>query len=106
MKGTLLAPDKKTTIPSNAKWLAGEGAGAWFVIEKEESLNVQEYRLRRFAPDGVLHCNRIFRVTEGAFDIAIPFDFTYPSHCAICTVIQNKHKVVLKHVKRQQPINQ
>ena len=88
---TLPPPDVPGAIPKNAKWLSGEGAGSWFVIEKLKD----NFLITRYSPTGVLEC-------ENNFKSSLPFnpkdDFTmnYPSHCAVVSVIQEGSKIIFK----------
>ena len=78
-------PIKPNNIPNKAQWLAGVGAGSWFVIE----IDLKKYRIKRFSPEGILECDRLFIVDKDDFDINIEYQFTYLSHCKECTIIQN-----------------
>jgi len=72
-------------IPSDSQWLSGVGAGSWFFIIAEEN----QYRIKRFSPEGELECDRLFAVDSSDFDINTDYQFTYLSHCKECTIIQN-----------------
>lgn len=72
------------TLPSTAKWLAGEAAGSWFVIEKDEGIT---YKISRFSPEGNLECESVFK-SERAINTEENYTITYPSHCAVVTIIQ------------------
>ena len=84
--------DKPANIPENSKYLHGIGASAFFYIEKSKEQNL--YRIRRFNENGKLDCDQIFRLQTKGFDISSEFEFTYVSHCAKCTVIQNGFKFI------------
>jgi hypothetical protein len=73
-------------IPSDSQWLSGVGAGSWFTMETEQ----QEYRIKRFSPEGKLECDRLFTVDDNSFKIKTEYQFTYLSHCKECTIIQNE----------------
>jgi len=47
------------------------------------------YRIERFSLEGELECSRLFKVKQSNFDINVPFEFTYLSHCKECSIIQN-----------------
>lgn len=87
--GTILPPKKPTSIPVDAKWLSGQGAGVWFYIEATEKETI--YRIKRFTPEGELDCDRFFEIEKSAipFNISKPFEFTHISHCSKCKIIQN-----------------
>lgn len=91
----LPAPDK---IPENlnksAKWLAGEGAGSWFLITK--TVIEKHYEISRFSPKGNIECIGIFESNQ-CIDLDKDFSLTYPSHCAHVTVLQYGKTIILKH---------
>ena len=82
-------PPKKTkNIPKGAQWLGGIGAGSWFCLSKES----KDYLIKRFSPYGKLECEGFFVVDDNSFRIDESFEFTYLSHCSLCTVLQNDKK--------------
>ena len=83
-------PALPTRLPAIAKWLSGEGAGSWFVIEEGE--NSLQYKITRFSPGGIFECGGIF-IAEKSFDLKKGFAMTYPSHCLKVTIICDKGKV-------------
>jgi len=89
MKSTLPPPPRPDSLPESAQWLAGEGAGSWFVIAKTRKKNY--YKISRFSPVGKLECKGIFTQDHNIedFDIELPYKITYLSHCAQVTVVQN-----------------
>ena len=78
-------------LQSTAKWLSGEGAGSWFVIEIE---NDTQYKITRFSPDGNVECESLFRSNIKNIDLEKDFDITYPSHCATVSIIQGKELII------------
>lgn len=86
----LSAPDLPGNLPYTAKWLSGEGAGSWFVIEEVE--NNQYYKICRFSPEGNFECEGIFK-TDKRIDIKKSYSLTYPSHCSKVTVMQGIEKI-------------
>jgi hypothetical protein len=90
----LPAPDK---IPENlnksAKWLAGEGAGSWFSIEETERKNT--FEICRFSPIGKLECKGVF-ISTNKFYLQKDYEITYPSHCAVVTVIQENQTITFR----------
>lgn len=91
---TLPAPKKRpSNLPHSSKWLAGEGAGSWFTIEKTPTKNV--FKVYRFSPEGIMECEGLF-FTDSHFDLEKGYELTYPSHCAVVTVIQNADSFTLK----------
>ena len=87
---TLLAPDLPENLNANSQWLAGEGAGSWFQFD----FMIDGIEVKRFDPYGVLECEGIFAVHNN-FDPSKSFEITYPSHCAIITVLQKGQTIRL-----------
>jgi len=83
---TLLPPELPINLPPNAKWLSGEGAGSWFVIESADKN--QTFEISRYSPDGQLECEGIF-YAQNKFDIQKDYQLTYPSFCNKVSLIQN-----------------
>lgn len=48
-KTTLPAPEQPSSLPSNSKWISGEGSGSWFTYEKPEAAGIF-----RYTPNGEL----------------------------------------------------
>ena len=88
---TLVAPALLSLLPSHAKWLAGEGAGSWFVIDFEAQ---GLYRVTRYSPSGIEECSGIFETTD-FFDLEKEYKVTYPSHCVKVTVLQGYKDIIL-----------
>ena len=82
---TLSAPELAEGIPENSQWLAGEGAGSWFTIEREG----KDYRITRYSPEGKIECSGLFNTSsETDFNINVPFEFVHLSHCKSVTIRQ------------------
>jgi len=90
----LEAPDCPAHIDQKALWLAGEGAGSWFTINKLASW---QYHISRFSPKGVLECEGKF-LNKELFDINQPYEITYPSHCALVTLIQDDQLILFERI--------
>ena len=86
--GTIHAPRKPVEIPNHSQWIFGQGAGAWFSLDKTECL----FNIKRFSLNGKLDCDRFFEIEENGsiFDIEKPYQFIHLSHCAKCRIEQNK----------------
>ncbi len=95
----VLPAPKKTPIglPNTVKWLAGEGAGSWFLIEETVSKN--NYKVIRFSPKGAIECEGLF-TTKQLFELNEEYSITYPSHCAKVTLSQFDKIITLQ--KQQQ----
>ncbi|MFT6502483.1 MAG: hypothetical protein ACJASQ_002610 [Crocinitomicaceae bacterium] len=89
----LSAPSIPNNLDRNVKWLAGEGGGSWFLIEYIEAA----YRVSRYSPIGNLECSSSFSSTL-TIDLAENYSITYPSHCALVTVIQNEEPITLNAI--------
>ncbi|MEO9806077.1 MAG: DUF6695 family protein [Reichenbachiella sp.] len=87
----LPAPSLPSILDSSAQWLAGEGAGSWFVIRM---LAGGQFSIKRHAPSGELECEGIFQTTA-EFVASMPFTITYPSHCQTVSVIQDHRLITL-----------
>lgn len=88
------APEKlPANLPKSVNWLAGEGAGSWFLIEK--TLVENQFTVSRFSPEGTLECSGVFS-TDTPFDLNDTYHLDYPSHCKQVTVIQFGKRIVLE----------
>lgn len=89
----LSAPSIPDHLDGNVKWLSGEGGGSWFLIECIETT----YKVSRYSPNGNLECSSSFSTTE-TIDLTGIYSITYPSHCAVVTVIQNNKPISLNAI--------
>lgn len=97
LSGTIHPPILPSGLPKDCQWLAGEGAGTWFHLSKPSNLLEEEFRIRRYSPEGKLDCDHTFILSSRnnvEFDIGKPFKFTYLSHCQKCTILQNDQKYI------------
>lgn len=85
---TLSAPERPNSLPEHAKWLAGEGAGSWFVLNSEN----QVIEISRYSPSGDFECGGTFK-TDQQFDSRRDYQITFPSHCAKVTLLQNGNRI-------------
>lgn len=87
LEAPLIKPD---SIPSTAQWLAGEGCGSWFHIERRDDFLV----VSRYSPSGKIECAGKFLQTKGIPFIETElFEFTYLSHCSEVCILQHKQKL-------------
>lgn len=93
----LPSPVRPNHLPESALWLAGEGAGSWFVLTK--NLN-NTFKIVRYSPKGNLECEGVF-FTEQMLNLSSNFEIIYPSHCAVVTLLQGNEKIKLKIVKNE-----
>lgn len=96
VKLTLPEPQKATQIPAGAKWLGGEGAGAWFHIEK----NGIGYKIARYSDNGDLDFESKYEIADEAeFSTNKDFTIDYVSHYLQVKVMQNKKTIKFKRIK-------
>ncbi|QQR86960.1 MAG: hypothetical protein IPJ76_01665 [Flavobacteriales bacterium] len=83
---TLPAPLRPAHVPADAQWLAGEGAGSWFVLRWSDGLLHAE----RLSPCGDTECQGLYMLSCADMpDLSERVEVTYPSHCAVITVLQS-----------------
>ncbi len=97
LRSTLRAPEKHHSIPEGAQWLAGEGAGSWFIIESENGA----IKSTRYSPEGIVECSGLYTIhgTENIEDV-LSATITYPSDCRLITMLSNKGPIVLRLEKK------
>jgi hypothetical protein len=92
---TLTAPSLPKNLSNKAQWLAGEGAGSWFEInELDEALS---YRIIRYSAFGELECESVF-IPSTVFNSKTKYAFTYPSHCAKISILQDSKIIVFTRI--------
>ncbi|MFW5757221.1 MAG: DUF6695 family protein [Bacteroidota bacterium] len=93
---TLTIPARPSSIPEKSVWIAGEGAGSWFHIEK---ISRNLYHITRYAVDGMIECKSDFEL-EGTHELNIHKDFSldYLSHCQQVIAIQDQKKFLFKRL--------
>lgn len=81
---TLPIPERHASIPENAQWLSGEGAGSWFVFEFENTL----LKVTRYSPHGVIECTGLYENRDALKLINgnKSFFVSYPSNCKIVSL--------------------
>ena len=89
----LKAPKKHPIIPSEAKWLAGEGSGSWFHFHDEK----ESLRITRFSAEGNIECSGIFNASQPVV-LQVPFEMNYPTHCQLINIIQQGTRVVFNRI--------
>lgn len=79
LQSTLSRPAKHHSIPDNAQWLSGEGAGSWFACSFSEA----KLHVTRYSPDGTVECSGIYETTinNATIDKFGNFRVDYPSNC-------------------------
>ena len=95
VKDTLSAPIQPASLPEKVQWLAGEGAGSWFHIEKEKDL----YRIYRYSPDGRMECSGNFKIMNLLrLDLNISYEFVHISDCDQIKIKQEGVYIILKNI--------
>ena len=84
-------------ISIEAKWLKGEGAGAWLLIEDEKQ-SQKEFRIKRFSEYGIQEFDLLFEIEGGELNLQKPYSFDYPSHASKCTILQGGSMFTLKRI--------
>jgi hypothetical protein len=86
IRSTLSAPAIPDDLPAKAQWLAGEGAGSWFHIEK----NNDQYKICRYDPEGKIECSGLFSsLSDHNFNLKESYTFIHLSHCEEVMIKQN-----------------
>ncbi len=89
--GLIAEPSKPNHLPQHAQWLAGQGCGSWFELNKID--NSKNYNIKRYSPEGELEFSSEFTIkSDREFSCQCPYVFTYISHHKMCTIIQHNHK--------------
>lgn len=97
-KGIILSPSKPNNIPLNSQWLAGQGAGSWYHISKEET--DIHYTISRFSPHGDVEFESQFKINGNQeFCIDCPYAFTYLSLFKSCNILQHGEKINFVNIK-------
>ena len=94
-KTVLAAPAKIGVVGKNAKWLGGEGMGAWFDI----IANGSSFSIKRWTDLGILESVGNFKIDGSLkFDDNAPFILSYPSNSQIVVVIQMEEKIMFEKI--------
>lgn len=80
---------KNTTIQK----LSGTGSDAYFELASTR-LPANYFNIKRYNDLGELDYDGVYLSSE--FDAAMPFQFTYDSHCAFCHILQQGQKIKLE----------
>ncbi len=97
--GTIHSPNLPINLPNHSQWILGQGAGAWFCIDK--IIDQNQYNIKRYTPNGGLDCNRIFVIEDNGsiFDINEPYQFVHVSHCAKCRIKQGETVFIFNYIE-------
>ncbi len=96
LRQTLPEPNRPDSLPQKAQWLAGEGAGSWFMIKQHQSQFL--YEVTRFSPKGKVECHGRFKMEnpQTKLDLSQSYEFIHLSHCAEVKILQNDCIFILK----------
>ncbi len=93
-------PKKKRPVnkPStHAQLLTGTGSNAWFELS---FLGIPEFcRIKRYNEKGRKDFDGVFIIPKG-FNSALPYLFSYPSHCKTCTLTQHGQAFSFSFIKK------
>ncbi|OUR94446.1 hypothetical protein A9Q87_02060 [Flavobacteriales bacterium 34_180_T64] len=93
-----LYPKPIEGVHSNAQWLSGIGAGAWFELHDINHNN--EYRFRRISPYGNIDVDGVFVIAELGFDITKDYQFIQNSNCNFLHVKQDENVYRFDYVRK------
>ncbi|MFC0263733.1 DUF6695 family protein [Fontibacter flavus] len=97
LDAVLATPVIHPAIPTNSKWLAGEGAGSWFHITRMAELFI----VRRYSPNGELEFTAIYETLgDQYFFPESSFELGYPIHYEKITIIQAGNLILLKPISK------
>ncbi len=87
---TLPEPQRPDFLPKNAQWLAGEGAGSWFVIDSTSQNH--RFEITRYSPIGKIECQGFFEIENESkkLDLNQNYEFVHLSHCAFVHIEQGE----------------
>jgi hypothetical protein len=88
IEGTLPEPIRPKQLSEKAQWLAGEGAGSWFLIELTRQKWI--FKVTRYSPIGDIECEGSFEIenTKKLLVLNKPYRFIHLSHCAFVHIEQ------------------
>jgi len=82
LETTLPAPERNASIPEDAQWLSGEGAGSWFVINQGKS----QLEITRYAPNGVVECKGLYENLTRTDMPDSSYRISHPSNCKLISL--------------------
>lgn len=87
LRSTLInTPKKGKEIPTNAQWLTGTGAGAWYSIQ---AIHNQNILVSRHQDNGKQDFELTFKANAMIINPDQDYQFTYPSHALEINITQN-----------------
>ena len=95
--GIIMAPIKPENVPEGAQWLAGQGSGSWYYLEKNHLSSF--YKISRYSPDGIPEFENDYIVqNDNDFCDTCPYVFTYLSHHLECNILQHGGVYTFKRI--------
>lgn len=95
LKTTLLAPKLPSNLPKTAQWLAGEGAGSWFLIKQAAN----NFEITRYNPEGKIECEGLFNCeNQSEFNIEKKYQVIHLSHCKTVRILQENTTFVFERI--------
>ena len=96
LEKTLTPPERHSNVPVHAQWLAGEGAGSWFVLNPKHG----KLEVIRYSPEGLIECKGFYANKYGWLpDNKKPVEVKYPSNCKTISLEFNRKKIEFERVK-------
>ena len=102
-KGKVSSYSKMKAENLQLQKLEGIGSDAYFEVIKDEELPKNHFRIKRYNHHLVEDFDGVYYAEN--FDKLKPFQFTYDSHCAFCTIIQDEKKIILNVVSNYKEFN-
>lgn len=94
-------PPRPLSVPKESRWLSGEGAGSWFLIQKERN----NYTILRYDEQGKQEYVGLYQLAGNEhFAPDRPFDLLYLTHFQQVNVLQNQQHIRMTLVQDHERI--
>lgn len=100
--GTVLEPQRPDFLESNAVWLGGKGAGAWFQLLPDRTLGDNQFLIQRIDRNQEISFSNVFKDPTTNFKQEESFEFVYDCNAAYCTIFQHGEKIRLEAISVSQ----
>lgn len=94
----LPAPANKPEKLKGAKWLSGEGAGSWFLIQNSDKAR-RIFIVARFSSEGHYECGGYYEAKR-PFNSMNDYNLIYPCHCMTITIEQDNEILRFELLKK------